>query len=256
MTLMTIKIVMKGLGLCYHKDGQWKSILPFDEFHRVYFSCEKDGVITHHPTPLANKRSISLTTATARPAEMPSQANFEDFLDLTASYAHDQGIRIKTDWNDRSVLLTIPDAVFSTKEQTEMEYLVFKPGTNYAVDMGKVGLVSEAEINLEDGGSVTVEADGEQLATINYQAGANYTITFDNDCPENLKHPENDFVIYYDIIEDVLDPNLRLEVLAKVAETAVKNTPQVLKDLSPSFGHGCRPCICANVTVSQTDNLP
>ena len=256
MSPMTIKIVLKGLALCYHKNGQWRAILPFDQFHRVYFSYRKGDVLKHNPTSLAGKRNISLTTTNARPAEMPSQPDFTGFLDLTSNYAHDKGIKLKDDWRDRSVLMTLSDAVFSTKEQTAMEFLVVKPGKTYAIDMGKVGLTSEAKINLEDGGSLIIEADDAPLAKIDYEAGASYTITFDNDCPADDKEPENDFVIYYDIIEDAIDPALKLDILAKVTGLDVKENPLVLDDLSPLAGHGCKTCICANVIVSQPDDLP
>jgi hypothetical protein len=206
--MATVNIIIKGIALVYHKDdGLWKIMFPFGECHETKF---KEG-FTDSGIPLAAaNRQIRIR------AENPSSSfeiddNYYDFLDLTADYSHVEGVRLKDDWEENAVFMSIENAKLSVHEYTATEHMLLS-GNNVTFAPTNIGYSAEAAINCE---RVVVEVDNHPLFPRVFEQSC--TLIFDNDCEQGAEREISDFDMVYNVVEDAQTAAERF-VVTKVTE--------------------------------------
>lgn len=269
--MSNLKIILKGLALCYYKtdaDGKvrWRVVFPFDQKeHRIGFSWNQTGGGESDIIELAYpNRTIRLETENAVIPRTPSQPNFASFIDMND--LHDE-VEMTDGWENVGVIMYVDDAVFSTYQLTDRDfYLTLRPFPYpfppFGSRKGRIGEIVGAEINLNEKGNVKLIVDDEVCKEFNYQEGIDYQLTFDNDC-DSIKACDgnSDFPQYYQIIEDVdfkdLQYDLRGEILpwdlTKVVDlTAIPNPhkKEKLLDLGNPL------ILCGGLRVSSPNRLP
>lgn len=201
----TVNIIIKGVALCYRKDGMWKVLFPFDTCHKVKFSYRKDDNPAVKLSNLAKANNVIEVTASgaADPDQSASSNYRQHILDLTSPGMHSR-ISRKTDWNQKAVLMTIENAKLHIYDYIQDHTgrpvpLVDteRPSEPQTLDM--VGHSVRAEISLNNAGIVRVRSEGRDILTTD--PGASYTLTFDNDCKEP-RPGKNDMEMLYKAIEE------------------------------------------------------
>lgn len=257
-----VTIITKGIGLFYLKDEIWKIMFPFDadfssdaSCHRVEFSFRKDGEADSEPVILANpNRSINIEVKNAAPSSVAAAgSNIDDFLDLTANYAHSGGVKLKPDWNEKAVFISIPNAKFSVDELTEDEFILSE--NNQPKMIKKIGNTGMAEIELEADGNISVKNENDE-EVFTSEPGFDYFLTFDNDCEkEKLLESTGDFEMVYNIVEDKDNPNRKFEVSQYLGTMAMKKNNEIIF-MNKSILSTVRGLPCHKVLISNTDGLP
>ena len=206
--MATVNIIIKGIAMVYHKDdGLWKIIFPFGEGHEIKF---KEG-FEDLGIPLAGEaREIRILTENAS-SSFEIDENYYDFLDLTADYSHENGVRLKDDWREKTVLMTIENAKLSVYEYTETEHMMLK-GNNVTFAPTKICYSGQASINCE---KVVIEVDNHPLFPKIFEQSC--TLIFDNDCEAGATREISDFDMVYRVVEDKEAVAERF-VVTKVAE--------------------------------------
>lgn len=191
--MATVNIIIKGIAMVYHKgDGLWKIIFPFGECHEIKFKegFEDSGI------PLAGAaREIRILTENAS-SSFEVDENYYDFLDLTADYSHMNGVRLKDDWREKAVLMTVENAKLSPYEYTETEHMMLN-GNNVTFAPAKICYSAKVSINCE---RVVIEADDHPLFPKIFEKSC--TLIFDNDCEAGAERKISDFDMVYRVVED------------------------------------------------------
>jgi hypothetical protein len=267
--MSTIKIIFKGLALCYHKtdaDGKvrWRVIFPFDDKkHRINFSWKQTGGKETKPRSLAQpKRTLRIVTENAAAPGSLSEPGFDIFVDATNLH---QQIRIKDGWDEKGVIMYLDDAVFSTEQQTDRNFFLTLrqfpyPFPPFGKNIGPVGEIVGAQIQLNQGGNAKLMVDDQVFEKFDYAEGVNYELLFDNDCEStNVCDADSDFPQYYQIIEndfDFLQFDLRGEPDDKDRENFAdfwENFPEFTKK---NFDLGNPLILCGGLRVSNSQRLP
>jgi hypothetical protein len=268
-----IKIIFKGLALCYHKtdaDGKdrWRVIFPFDEKeHRIYFSWKQTGGKESEPVSLANpKRTLRLITEKAVAQGDLSLQNFDLFVD--AANLHER-IQPKGDWDERGVIMYLDDAVFSTAQQSERTFFLTLrqypyPFPPYGIPVGQVGEIVGAQIELNTGGNAKLMVDDQVHKTFDYAAGVTYDLVFDNDCEITEScDGHSDFPQYYEIIEDADFDFLQFDLRGAPNNKDIKNFVEFWEDMALAkitkkniYDLGNPLILCGGLRVSNTERLP
>lgn len=266
MSQMNIKIIIKGLAICYHKnDGVWKIIFPFDNDHKINFNFKKtrtaessagnigeiemSQIITEElvsrPISLAaGNREISIEAINALSPSNPEGDGFSEFIDLTANYSHSNGVKLKDDWRSRGVLMKIPNATFFMEQSTSKEFLLIAKNSAVGVDLGTIGEIVGARIVLNEGGSLALRSgDQDIIPPINFEESADYTLIFDNDCATVNGKGKEDFSDYYNLLEDADGSGRMFDANVKV-QKIIANTLSLTDPL----------IICGSVRVSKTSD--
>jgi hypothetical protein len=222
---LTVRIFIKGVGLCYQKDNLWKVLFPFDDCHRIKFSS--NDISTDAVELAGPERKIEVVVAGGTKLPPAIDESFDLFLNLTDSFAHESGVRMKKGWEANGVLMTIENAVFFA-ETTENEFTLYEDGKPKK-ELGIIGHSSYVTINLKENEKLRVLVDGEEIFATT--AGIQPTLIFDNDCPHDEQRPGlNDFDMLYNIIEDS-DADKRdrkFELLGEVKDSALSNANDAL----------------------------
>ena len=198
-----ITIIIQGIAISYHKnDGLWKILFPFGDFHMVEFKerSSSDGI------SLAQSGcNIRITTANAQ-SSFEAGDDYRDFLDLTDEYSHSSGVKLKQDWQDRAVLMSVENARFLVHKYTDYEHFMLRD-TNVTSVPKKIAYSGKFEIEAE---SIAVYVDDHPEFPKVFDDVC--TLVFDNDCHDDTPKTTSDFVMVYNVIEDVEDPALQFTV--------------------------------------------
>jgi hypothetical protein len=249
-----INIIIRGIAMSYHKnDGLWKVIFPFGECHKIKF---KEGETDAGIALAEGNRQIRVIAENAV-STFEIGDNYDNFLDLTASYSHVNGVKMIDGWEEHGVLMSIENGKFSVDEQTETEHLMVK-GNSVTFAPAQIGYSGKVEINSE---KITVEVDNHPEFPKVFEQDC--TIIFDNDCEQGDTRLTSDFDMVYNVVEGVTQEGVAQDerfVVAKVPENPVSpivvgtifEGEQGNKNKDP-FARGLP---CHLVTISKTDYLP
>lgn len=196
-----ITILIEGIGLIYQKESKWKVLFPFDSQHRVKFVWKEGGRNNIQPLAMEGCR-INIAVDTPASSHTVNSNVFTEFFNITT--VHENGVKVKSFWNDLGVLLTIPNSTLSRKDPTNSTFIVTKRGRKIR-DLGQIGYSAKAEIELGEGGRLTVEAKDAAGVTFFSKvfADQDFTIKFDNNCPNGAPTEITDFEMLYNILEDI-----------------------------------------------------
>jgi len=245
-----VNIIVKGIAMSYHKnDGLWKVIFPFGECHKVKF---KEGSGDLGISLAEGNRQIRITTENAV-SSFEIGENYDDFLDLTASYSHANGVRMKDGWEEAAVLMTVENGKFSVDEHTETQHLMLKENS-VTLEPTTIGYSGKIEIDSE---RVIIDVDDHPEFPKVFDSDC--TLIIDNDCEQGETRIISDFDMVYNVVEDAAMENEKF-VVTKAPEKAefpivvgrIFDGAQGDKFKDP-FTRGLP---CHMVTISQTDNLP
>jgi hypothetical protein len=203
------KIIIKGIAMVYHKfelDGEWRVILPFgDRFdanndcHEIkFFDYEIDEKI------LAGNKTITFETEGLK-NNFKVGAGYDTFIDITAPYAHANGVTRRTDWNDYGVLMTIPQAEFAVYESSLCQYQLMD-GNVKRFEPRIIGYCGQATITAR---ALTVLVDGEPVAD---PYTSSRDLIFDNNCYKYKPMAKpSDFRMIYSILDPIRDDFLEVK---------------------------------------------
>lgn len=230
-----ITVDIKGIAMIYHKgDGIWKILFPFDGCHTVKFSSSLDaGEIS-----LAGQSHVRVITENPL-SRFGIGSNYDAFLDMTADYMHEDGVKAKSDWQQKGVLLAIENAVFSVDEMTKSKYRVTEEGKTKK-DFAYIGYSGKAEIESE---KVTVEVPG--LAGFPRVFDEDCRLVFDNDCRQFDLRETSDFQMFYSLIEDRINPGRQFTTERDAvvqSEESQSSTFPPMEDTNPAPDEEGLPC--------------
>ena len=248
--MAAVNIIIKGIAMTYHKeDNVWKIIFPIGECHEIKFkeSPDQPGI-----SLAEGKQQIQITTENAV-SGFEIDANYQDFLDLTGDYSHLNGVKLKDDWNENAVLMTIENAKLSVCEYTETEHLLLK-GDEVTFAPAKIGYSAQAQIISE---RVIVNVDNHP--DFPKVLDEDCTLIFDNDCEQGETREISDFDLVYNVVEDINAAAERF-IVTKVPENidfpisvgTVFDSRTDEKSKDP-FARGLP---CHIIRVSRPENLP
>ena len=244
----TVKIIINGVALCYRKDALCKIVFPFDSCHQIKLTYQNDAGQEFEVGPLAKENRFIEIVSEGATSASGEDASFEQILNLTADFAHSSGIKLKDDWRQKAVLMEIQNAVFFMEDQVRTDFVLLE-NEKEKENVGRIGHSVRAEIELADNGTIRVLSDGAELFVT--EKGTSYNLIFDNDCPvEDMSEDQNDFDMFYDIIQDAENPERRFEVTAKLPQSG-ERVQRVEIYTNLWFG---KPCF--SVRASDTANLP
>jgi hypothetical protein len=208
-------IIIQGIGLVYMKDGLWKAIFPFGGCHQVRMKLDPSDI---YGIPLAASNGLVEIKATGPKSVAERGEGLEDFVDLTAPYAHAHGIRLRDRWHEKSTVLTIESARLSLKSYTNCRYAI--AGSGSAPNRFKeVGYSVKAEIVADE---ISIYFSGIQTDRNPMVFDSNCTIIFDNTCWGIDTNKLGDLeMLYNQVIQDKEDPKVRF----KVMRDPVQNPP-------------------------------
>ena len=247
--MATVNIIIKGIAMTYHKDDDiWKIIFPIGEGHELKFkeSPEALGIALAEAD-----RQIYITTENPI-TTFEIDDNYNDFLDLTGSYSHANGIRLKDGWSENAAFMTIENAKLSVYEYTETKHALLK---NNQVTFAPVQIGYSAQATIESK-SVTVNVNNHPDFPKVFDTDC--TLIFDNDCEQGETREISDFDLAYNIIEDIETAEERF-VVTKVPENI--DFPVFVGTVFDSVMHEkCRDPFarglpCHIVRVSKPENL-
>lgn len=245
-----VKILIKGIAMSYHKDdGLWRVLFPIGDCHKIKFT--KDGSGTGMALAKKNRR-IRIRTEGAK-SEFAAGDKYDEFLDLTADYSHNDGVTAKSGWANLAVLMTIENAKFSVDGMTNIDHFMLHEDivTRSPKRIGYDGIL---EIDAE---KVIVEVDGHSKFPQTFTKDV--TLTFDNDCGMFDPRKSSDFDMLYNVVDDPNNVGKRF-VMAKVTDqmkglfmagTKLDNDAQRKVKDSLAFGLPCH-----KVRVSKPGGLP
>lgn len=88
------------------------------------------------------------------------------------------------------------------QDETHSRYQLLKPGSN-PIDLNKIAFSVKAEIELNEGGSVTINASHPGFPKTFTGSSGDDTLTFNNNCDGNPASDKGDLQMLYDLIFDV-----------------------------------------------------
>lgn len=253
--MATVKFTIKGLAVCYRQDNDefWKIVFPTDNLHVINFWTSRDTEL--NKIPLRDKRSITITANSIAPDEYQDAKFTKYVIDLTADYLHSHGLtrKIQPSPPTGERKLTIPHAKLTSVEEREGRLNYVFPFD----DPGEIHLIRDkdnpeipqifsklvgGEINLSEGGRVTIEIDGEE--TKHLSAGESFH--FDNDC-DSLS-ARNDFQLYQDLFSNKVYSEKRFELVSI-------NDPNLNKEFTLKLLTNPPPLVCDTSRISNPDGL-
>lgn len=192
--MAVVKVDICGIAMSYHKSDEiWKVIFPFNSCHTVKFKTKDD----ENGTALAQANRQIKITAVNPVSKFNVGESYEKFLDMTGEHSHSGGVRMKSDWQENGVVLTIENADFSVKDMTKSRYRLKDDQGRVTMPSAKIGHSGTAVIEAE---KVIVEVNGRGGFTKTFEEDG--TITFDNDCRIETARNTSDFQMLYRVISD------------------------------------------------------
>jgi hypothetical protein len=273
--MSTIKIIFKGLALCYHKtdaDGKdrWRVIFPFDDKkHRIKFSCKlSDGTVCKSGELAKAKRTIQIVTnQEVVVPQTPNHSSFGSFVNISRYHRR---VKIKGNWKDLGVVMYLDNAYFSSAQNTDRDFFLTLrqlpyPYEPFGLRLGRIGEVVGAEIKLNEGGNAKLIVDKKDFELFPYVEGVDYILEFDNDCNDSKENRtcdgHSDFPQYYQIIEDAVNNGLQFDLRGEPDEKDRDyfrkywgNFGQPLKE--EIFDMGNPLILCGGVRIEDTSTLP
>jgi hypothetical protein len=239
-----VKIIIKGIAMSYHKnDGLWKVLFPFGNGHEIKF---KENPNDEGISLKEKGRKISITANNAS-SSFEIGSNYNDFLDLTADYSHSNGIKLKSDWSDATVLTTIENAKFSVDEYTEQDHLLMKDDV-VMLEPKRIGYSGKVEIECDQ---LVINVTNHPDFPKTYESDC--VLTFDNDCDQDVRRIGTDLELVYNAVEDAKETKLQFTVI-KVPDNLnapiIRGTPIDSNDKDPFSRLPCH-----MVRISDSDNL-
>lgn len=265
-----VKIIIKGVAICYKKNNLWKVLFPFDDCHTVKLNYEHGAEKGFLGNFGRTKCKIEVTTnQTLVPPSSSGQFD-EEILNLTSDssnntgktfpYITHQAVKAKEGWNTRGVLLTMQNTNLDVNDSLKEDfsdslqgydiYLTDK-NTDKRIDFNQAGIEIahsiEGKIGLDGENIITVKVDNTEIFTT--VPGGTYIFTFNNDCEGKPKPPKtNDMEMFYEVIEDANPQANRKFVIEGRPNGQVVN-----RSIPPNFADG-KPCLAVEVT--KVEGLP
>jgi hypothetical protein len=245
--MATVNIIIKGIAMTYHKgDGIWKILFPIGDGHEIRFKENEN----EPGTPLAEANRQIQITAQNPTSQFEIDDSYSDFLDLTGDYAHSNGVRLKNDWSENAVLMSIENAKMSVYESTTTEHMLLKEN-RVTFAPAQIGYSAQAVIISE---TVTVNVDNHPDFPKTFEDDC--TLIFDNDCGEGAQRKISDFDLVYQVVE-AIDAAEERYVVTKVPESidyqiVVGTVFDKDDDSKDPFARGLP---CHLVRVSKSENL-
>jgi hypothetical protein len=245
--MATVNIIITGIAMTYHKeDGIWKVLFPIGDCHEIKFkeSENEPGIA------LAQANRQIQITAQNPSSEFEIADNYSDFLDLTGEYAHSDGVRLKDDWSENAVLMSIGNAKLSVYKYTTTEHMMLKEN-RVTLPPTQIGYSAQAVIN---GERVVVNVDNHPEFPKTFEEDC--TLIFDNDCGEGDSREISDFDLVYKVVEGT-DAAAERCVVTKVSDSVdvpieVGTVFDKDDDSRDPFARGLP---CHIVKVSKSENL-
>lgn len=232
-----INIRIRGLALAYNFPdadvNRWRVLFPFDACHSIKLSCGEAGkdltFLGHFGTPgmrLHVKHSGAPKAGTAT-------EDFESVFDMTSGTTHDDGLEMKTGWNDLGLLLTLDNAKLSVWHFLD-EF--FRPnrlvvsltrGEEEQPVNGRIAYSFRAAIDLAEDAVIDVLAHDRSV--FRTQPGVSYDLLIDNECiqmPEPVadgkfaQMEKGDMQMYYKLLADPKDEKKQFEVTGQATPGA------------------------------------
>jgi hypothetical protein len=245
--MATVNIIIKGIAMTYHKeDGIWKILFPIGDCHELKF---KEGDNDPGIFLAQANRQIQITTQNAE-SEFEIDETYSQFLDLTADYSHTDGVKLKDDWSENAVLMSIGNAKLSMYEQTTTEHMML---IENSVTLAPTNIAYSAQA-VTSGERIIVNVDNETGFPKVYEDDC--TLIFDNDCGEGDERETSDFDMVYNVVEGINAAEERY-VVTKVDESIdypieVGKVFEEDDDTRDPFAKGLP---CHIVKVSKSENL-
>lgn len=224
----TLTITTKGIALVTQDGGAWNIYMPFGGCHKAKLRRRGDAgpaINLNHPG-----QKLSISVGSVLPS-LSAGANFGKVFDVTSPDAHADGVTLRDDWNDGSVLISIPGGTYSAAVSSEDFFLTDdNPSPTLQKNLGAIGTIGTVVI---DGDDITVNASGTENFTWQFPDGGE--ITIDNDCHGIIvpmgevqksndektvagsdgKENNVDFQLLYNVIRDATDENRRFQVASE-----------------------------------------
>ncbi|MBV9241448.1 MAG: hypothetical protein JO314_05515 [Acidobacteria bacterium] len=233
----TFRIVIRGIGLVYNKNGKWKTLFPFaggKDCHQVILKHdEKDTGV-----PLAAANRIIEIKANNPSRSSGEGPGLDTFINLTGQHAHDRGLGLVGKWESNSTALVIGDAVLSLEEMTKCRYALVGGSTGQPV-YAEVGYSAIAEI-VADSISLTAGVEAEAQVFDKSQ-----TLIFDNTCNGKWTSDNGDLTMLYEhVIADRIVSTRRFVIERDPTQDPKGPLPKSAEKIldNPPPGHVGLPC--------------
>lgn len=258
---MRIKILIKGLALCYADQDYWNVFFVCDEVHPLNFKHFDAGdppiPKTLHKAGMNRNIIFNIGNSCILPPEKGRA--YGSIFNLAADYAHGaEKLGGKRSGKTDVVSMKIPSATLDADTLTEKRYFVQEAKLGYPVQIiDRIASCIKAEFDVTDtnGFTMSIRDDEENLETRFSNNGETLTLEFNNDCGANCKE-ENDFILFYDWLESK-DGKKYVAGQIKNSELIVFSDPQKIENFleNPalwSIEHGN----CDPATIDPPPNPP
>jgi len=169
--MINLKIVLKGIALITRQGETWNVYMPFDGCHTARLKIGSERPID------LNKpgQQVNIGWGGIRPLSGEGR-NFEKFFNVNDEEAHSNGIYLRPDWSNNSLLISIPGGSYSAK-LSQKEYTLRKKPIRAKKPLGRIGTEGTIEIGAEQ---LRLTAQG----AINFERvfTSDTRIVIDNDC--------------------------------------------------------------------------
>jgi hypothetical protein len=204
--MVTLTIKIKGVALI-SMEREWKIYLPWDDCHKVVLRDPKHGIFDMNLSD-ANQR-ISVTVHNSNesrlpvPIPMPDPNSFINFFDITHPTVHKNGVVLKKNWADRTVLMTVPGGLYSASisDGTYSMYL----GSVKVREIGPLGVEGTIRVQGEE---IRLDVIGGGSPQFPIRYSEDTVIVIDNDC-----HAvgNNDFPMLYEhVLSEKTNPRFEI----------------------------------------------
>jgi hypothetical protein len=258
--MATISIIIQGIAICYQKEIEgktvWRILFPFNHCHTVKFEYEKgaDKVFVGHLGTPKSRVEVTMNGATSASSTEEFDNQVLDLTTDTVIRTHSK-IALKSGWDERGVLLTIPSIVFDVRDtlldfpENRLLDEIFLhnpdgPTEQILYDKASSAIVLDVahsitgRIQLKAGEALSVKIDENTIFTT--EPNTNYTLIFDNDCDEIEELPDgtyrNDMEMIYTLFQDTSHANRKFLVEARANLS-----------IPPNLLQG-KPCLVVKVT--------
>ncbi|MDQ3800769.1 MAG: hypothetical protein M3384_15080 [Acidobacteriota bacterium] len=206
-----VDIIIKGVAICYMKEGDWHILFPIDEkrCHSIKFTYKEGDNKESEPQSLADSLETIRITTTSASATTGETRNFSRYVfNLTSQRTHPR-IRRKGDLRGKAVLMVISKAHFSINRYLQdfpftipdLEEIVGDTSTKTQIRDTPIAHSAKARITLNTGENLTVQSDMLAEPHVIDDNNSSYTLIFDNDC-EDVIPDRNDMDMFYEVIEE------------------------------------------------------
>lgn len=232
-----INILIHGLAVCFREEDYWKVMFLCDDQHRLKFTHRKNAAPASQVKELRkNNREIFFEVTNPKSPTKDTGDYFEKIFNMSGLYAHRDGVKLKTPTTKDVVTMTIPYAELYMESPkppqfpSEEEYHIKIKGRDETeTRIGFVARTIGARIILNPGGNLIVRGrDTDFPANLPHSPhddGTTYVLNFDNNCLTNECQSDNDFEMYYELLSDKVNPDLRFIAGRPPLHPVLRSTP-------------------------------